>query len=94
MSLLLDIPAHDAQRRAAAKQNGDQKCPCMMCRFTRPVKSDRSRRNDTPSRVFTSPATAVHVRVRKAALVFGHEDQMNVNGGNHVPATAGCEPIL
>ena len=25
----------------AAKEDGDQKCPCMMCRFTRPVNCDR-----------------------------------------------------
>jgi hypothetical protein len=32
----------------AAKWDGDQKCPCMMCRFTRPVDSGRIRRADTP----------------------------------------------
>jgi hypothetical protein len=36
-----------APRRDAAKEDGDQKCPCLMRRFTRPVASDRIRRAGT-----------------------------------------------
>ena len=98
----------------------------MMCRFTRPVNSDRSRRADTPLRLFTRAehgdlwrvpdeqvhvvvfavelpqlraevaadlphrvlAGPEHVRIEDTAPVFRHEDQMNVERGNHVPATA------
>jgi len=46
--LLFDVLADDARRGApppdAAKWDGDRGWPCMMCRFTRPVNSDRSRR--------------------------------------------------
>jgi hypothetical protein len=42
----------------AAKQDGDQKCPRMLARFTRPVNSARSLRAETPLREFTSADTA------------------------------------
>ena len=42
----------------AAKYDGDQKCPCMMCRFTRPANSARSRLAETPLSEFTSAETA------------------------------------
>jgi hypothetical protein len=32
----------------AAKEDGDQKCRCVMCWFTRLVASDRSSRTGTP----------------------------------------------
>ncbi len=37
-----------APPREAAKYDGDQKCPCMIARLTRPVNSYRSRRAETP----------------------------------------------
>ncbi len=41
-----------------AKYDGDQKCPRIEARFTRPVNSARSIRADTPFREFTSAETA------------------------------------
>jgi hypothetical protein len=46
MSLLLDIPAHDAQRRAAAKQNGDPEVPV----HDVPIYSAREIRSQPPER--------------------------------------------
>jgi len=51
-----------APRQDTAKYNGDQKTPCMVCRFTRPVNSAHNRRADTPLRLFTS---ARHSRLRR-----------------------------
>ena len=53
--LMIDrgAPPHEA-----AKYEGDQKCPCMVARFTRPVKSCRSLLLDTPLSEFTSEDTA------------------------------------
>jgi hypothetical protein len=42
----------------AANEDGDQKCPGLICRFTRPVASDRIRRADTSLRLFTRAETA------------------------------------
>jgi len=47
-----------APPKDAAKEDGDQKCPCMMCRFTWPVNSDRIRRAGTRLRLFTRAGTA------------------------------------
>ena len=37
-----------APPRDAAKEDGDQECPCLMCRCIRPVASGRSSRAGTP----------------------------------------------
>jgi hypothetical protein len=42
----------------AAKQDDDQGFLCMMCLFTRPVDSDRSRRAGAPFSGFTSAGMA------------------------------------
>jgi hypothetical protein len=42
----------------AAKEDGDQKCRCVMCWFTRLVAFDRSSRTGTPYRLFTEAGTA------------------------------------
>ncbi len=47
-----------APPQGVAKEGGDQKCPRMRCRFTRPVASDRSSRAGTPLRLFTGAGTA------------------------------------
>ena len=47
-----------APPRDAARQDGDRNCPCLGCRFTRPVHSGRVRRTETLLRLFTGAGTA------------------------------------
>jgi len=47
-----------APPRDAAKEDGDQKCPCVMCRFTGPVNCDRSLRAGIPLGLFTRAGAA------------------------------------
>ena len=51
-----------APPREASRQDSDQKCPRMVCRFTRPVHSGRVRRADTPLRLFTRARTGFGLR--------------------------------
>jgi hypothetical protein len=62
-----------APPRDAAKEDGDQKCPCLMCRFTRAVASDRIRRAGTPLRLFTRAGTATLDGFRPRLVAAGAE---------------------
>ena len=42
----------------AARQDGEQKCPCLVCWFTRPVSCGRNCWAGTPLRLFTRAGTA------------------------------------
>ena len=64
------MPGGAPPRDAAKKEDGDQRCLCVLCRFIRLVNCDRSRRAGTLLRLFTGPGRGPWAVLGQQVIVF------------------------